>query len=61
MVLIMESLRDYCLKVKWNLPMVNLFSTDIRVLGPDEGKIMGSTDGETIGTILGNTTNIWQT
>ena len=59
-VLIMASLRDYFLEVHWNLLMVNLGSTDGKVLGYDEGIKLGSTDVEVIGTILGNTTSRWQ-
>ena len=40
--------------------MVNIEFTDGKVLGSDEVIKLGSTDSEVLGTILGNTTSIFQ-
>ena len=39
--------------------MVNLGYTYVKLIGSDEGIKLGSTGGEVIGTVLGNTMSRW--
>ena len=60
MVLIMTILRDYYLKVYWNLMMVKLGYNGGKVIGSHEYIKLGYTDGDVIGKILGNRISRWQ-
>ena len=56
----MTILRDYYLKVYWNLMMVKLGYNGGKVIGSHEYIKLGYTDGDVIGKILGNRISRWQ-
>ena len=58
-VLIITSLRSYCLENYRGLLMVNLECNNGKVIGFDEGIKLGLFDGKVFGAILSYTTSVW--